>query len=203
MIIFGTRGVTYNHEQGQFHCPSCGPQSFRHKRVRRFFTLYFIPVIPLDLLGEYVECGACRGTYKPEVLQFDPGAGQAAFEAEFHHAMRDVMMLMMLADGHIDDSEVETIQAIYRQLADRELLATTVRNDADRLQGKSVHSVLEPLAGTLNESGKELVIKAAIMVAFADGEFAEEEKQLLGDIAGAIQMTPAHFKGVLASMAEA
>ena len=49
LIIFGTRGVTYSVATGEFHCPSCAiKRGYDHKRVRRFFTLYFIPLIPLD-----------------------------------------------------------------------------------------------------------------------------------------------------------
>jgi hypothetical protein len=69
LIIFGSRSVTGSMGTGSFDCPQCGTNApYEHKRVRRFFTLYFIPLIPLRTLGEYVECGQCRGTYKPEVL---------------------------------------------------------------------------------------------------------------------------------------
>ena len=55
-IIFGTRGVTSKKDRGQFQCPQCGSGcEYVHKSVRRFFTLYFIPVIPLDHLGEIAE----------------------------------------------------------------------------------------------------------------------------------------------------
>lgn len=65
MIIFGTRGITTTPEKGDFHCPSCdATQKYGLKRVRRFFTLYFIPLIPLNKLGEYVECVTCKDTYK-------------------------------------------------------------------------------------------------------------------------------------------
>ena len=48
MIIFGTRGVKSTLSQGQFDCPQCGSnRAYKHKKVTRFFTLYFIPVIPL------------------------------------------------------------------------------------------------------------------------------------------------------------
>jgi hypothetical protein len=70
LIIFGSRSVTGSKGTGSFHCPRCGPdQPYDHKRVRRFFTLYFIPLIPLGTIGEYIECGRCAGTYKPEVLR--------------------------------------------------------------------------------------------------------------------------------------
>ena len=69
MIIFGTQGVTYSKGKGRFSCPSCCcTRPYDHKRVRRFFTLYFIPVIPLDQLEEYVECESCRDTFQLSVL---------------------------------------------------------------------------------------------------------------------------------------
>jgi len=70
LIIFGSRSVTGSKGTGSFDCPRCGTnRPYDHKRVRRFFTLYFIPLIPLSTLGEYIECGGCGGTYKPEVLR--------------------------------------------------------------------------------------------------------------------------------------
>lgn len=70
LIIFGRRTVTGSKGTGTFDCPQCGPaKPYNHRRQRRFFTLYFIPLIPLQTVGEYVECGGCKGTFKPEVLQ--------------------------------------------------------------------------------------------------------------------------------------
>ena len=69
-IIWGTRGVTTSKGSGRFVCPSCGAdRDYTLKQVRRFFTLYFIPIIPLGLLGTYVECRTCGGTFKDSVLE--------------------------------------------------------------------------------------------------------------------------------------
>ncbi len=205
LIIFGTRGVTYSADKGDFDCPICnGHSPYNHKRVRRFFTLYFIPVIPLDLLGEYVECGGCAGTFKPEVLELTAGAGgeQGDFEAEFHHAMKRVMVLMMLADGVIEMSEIQSIQEIYERLAGKQLTEADIRTEAAIAQeeGLNVHDYLGRLLGSLNDAGKEMVVKAAYMVAAADGDIPEEEMQLLRDVGKALEMTDAHFNGVLQSM---
>jgi len=68
-IIFGTKGVTSRIQEGQFHCPNCNSsQPYRHNKVRRFFTLYFIPLIPLGTIGEHVECETCKTIYNPNVL---------------------------------------------------------------------------------------------------------------------------------------
>lgn len=69
LIIWGRKGVTSTESQGTFDCPACGAgKPYEHKKVRSFFTLYFIPLIPMGTRGEYVECGGCGKSWKPEVL---------------------------------------------------------------------------------------------------------------------------------------
>ena len=74
MIIWGTRGRETLVGSGQFFCPQCQcEQSFGHKRISRYFALYFIPLFPIATLGEYIECGACRGEFSMEVLNYSAG----------------------------------------------------------------------------------------------------------------------------------
>jgi tellurite resistance protein len=203
MIIFGTRGVTYSSGKGNFNCPQCRcEQPYNHKRVRRFFTLYFIPLIPFNLHGEYIECGGCKGTFRLEVLDFDPTAGAAEFEAEFHRAIKRVMVEMMLADGAVDEEEVAVIKNVYGRLAGTEISDDDVRKEIVEAETRTrdVAAALVDMAGNLNDNGKEMVVKAAFLVAAADGQFQEEEKELIGAIGQALQMTPAHMNGVIASM---
>ncbi|WP_407933304.1 zinc-ribbon domain-containing protein [Galbibacter pacificus] len=66
MIIFGTRGIKSTIKSGDFNCPRCDTSKpYRHRKVTKFFTLYFIPIIPLGSAGEYVECNHCKGTFIP------------------------------------------------------------------------------------------------------------------------------------------
>ena len=70
LIIFGTRGVRSTMDEGQFYCPQCDGQTrYKHKKVTQFFTLYFIPIIPLGVKGKYVECQSCRNTYIERILE--------------------------------------------------------------------------------------------------------------------------------------
>ncbi|MDF2691958.1 MAG: hypothetical protein K0S65_341 [Labilithrix sp.] len=200
LIIFGTRGVTYSAGRGEFHCPGCdNRRPYDHKRVRRFFTLYFIPIVPLDVLGEYVECQHCRDTYKPDVLSYDPSAGKKRFEAEFHSAVKRVMVLMMMADGRIDAEEVETIRQVFGKLANRDVSQDEVDAEvnAAKAEGRGLRQYLSSVSGNLNDTGKELVVKAAFFVAAADGRVTEEETSLLAELASALEMSPAHFKGAI------
>ncbi len=202
MIIFGTRGVTTTPEKGEFHCPSCNSkQPYGLKRVRRFFTLYFIPVIPLDKLGEYVECRTCKDTYKPVVLQYDPNANAQQVEAEYHTAIKKVMIHMLLADGVIDDSEVETTRDIYSKLTGKDVSTDEIRNEINHIQNtrEDLSKYLTKLQGSLNDEGKEMVVRAAMFVALADGEFHEDEKALVGKVGSDLGMTDAHVFGVMSS----
>jgi len=76
LIIFGRRSTTRVRNRGTFACPRCGTdRTYAHKQVRRWFTLYFIPVIPLGTIGEYLQCESCAGTFKAELAP--PGLPQA------------------------------------------------------------------------------------------------------------------------------
>jgi tellurite resistance protein len=205
MIIFGTRGVTYTAERGDFFCPSCSDgRDYAQKRVRRFFTLYFIPLVPLNVLGEYVECDDCKGTYQLSVLDYDPNAANAAFEAEYARGMKRVMVLMMMVDGDIDDDEISAVRDLYGRVCGGQLSEADVRAeiDAATADGRGVSDFIGSMAGTLNDNGKELVIKAAYAVAAADGVFADEEMELLAEIGQALLLSKAHYRGLLAELGE-
>jgi DnaJ-domain-containing protein 1 len=199
IVIYGTRGMTSVGGMGQFHCPSCGESAYRHKKVRRWFTLFFIPVIPLDLAGEYVECGKCYGTYELAVLSYDPAAEAAQFEAAFHIAIRRTMVKMCLADGVVDPEEVATIREIYSKIAGVELSEDDVREEiAEAMTDtRSVQQYLQAGIGMFNLHAKELILKAAFFVAAADGEFQEEEQKLLNNIGAALQMTKSQYQAVI------
>jgi tellurite resistance protein len=199
-IIFGTRGITYNSGKGTFFCPSCNEyRDYEQKRCRRVFTLYFIPIIPLDLLQEYVECKACKGTYKLEALQYDPAANKEKFKAEFHKAILKVMVAMMLVDGKIEKSEKQLISRVYNNLAGHPLTEFDLIQEMSQVQN-SMHELLKPMTPSLNDYGKEMVIKAAFLTASADGKIDNEEKRLLTEVAAALEMSPSHLNAIIQEM---
>jgi len=202
-IIFGTRGVTTTPDRGTFHCPQCATQrQYATKRVRRFFTLYFIPLIPLDQVAQYVECEGCRGTFNMSVLSFDPQAQHEAFMAEFQIAVRDVLVQTMLADGDISPKEVEAIQVICADIGGFQLTPEAVHTLAEQAttRNESVIDTIRRQAPMLNNNGKEAVIRAAAMVAIADGEFDEREQRFLAALGRTMEMSDAHVHGVVSTV---
>jgi hypothetical protein len=68
MIIWGSKGKEKQVATGTFYCPTCRTdETYSHQRVSKYFTLYFIPVFPMENLGEYVRCLRCSGEFKTEV----------------------------------------------------------------------------------------------------------------------------------------
>jgi tellurite resistance protein len=200
MIIFGTRGITTTPERGNFHCPRCQTtRPYNLKRVRRFFTLYFIPVIPLDKLGEYVECPTCQGTYSPEILTYDPAESNKQLEALFFVAVKHVMIGMLLADGEIDDSEVMVLQEQYAQITGSQITEDDLREEIAvvRAEGRSPVELVQRLAPQLNDNGKEIVLRAAYAIANADGTVGADEQILLEQIGNGLGLTRAHLSGIL------
>jgi zinc-ribbon family len=72
VVIWGSRGKEIELSHGEFYCPACdNKRLYVHKRLAKYFTLYFIPLFQTDNLGEYVECKTCRQQFKPEVLTYE------------------------------------------------------------------------------------------------------------------------------------
>lgn len=204
IIIYGTRGIAWTKGRGQFNCPGCATErAYVHKRVRRFFTLYFIPLIPLDLIGEYVECRTCERTWDEAVLQYRPQLEAASVEAQFQAAMKRVMVLMMLADGVVAEEEVAVICNIYRQLSGTALDRQAIEREiaAARADGRAIDAYLRQAVGTLNDKGKELVMRAAHQVAGADGVIQLQERALLAQIGKALDLSSKRVEGIIAEAA--
>ena len=200
-IIFGWRGVTSTRSRGNFFCPQCGDgSSYNHKSVRRFFTLYFIPVIPLGNLGEYIECAHCQGTFDMSILDYQPGLQRDQIQAKFMIAMKQVMIGMLLADGVIDDAEVTEIQNIFEDLTDVQVTEQDLREEIHVFQerGTDTLQMAREIAELLNDSGKEMVIRAAYRIAASDGVVDPSETAFLDEVAHALNLSRAHFRGILA-----
>lgn len=69
IIIFGSKVRYKTIGAGQFYCPQCqARRDYELRQARNWFSLYFIPVIPLNQLGEFVTCLTCGTNFKKDVL---------------------------------------------------------------------------------------------------------------------------------------
>lgn len=204
MIIFGTRGVKSTKDRGNFNCPQCEQSTpYRHRKVTKFFTLYFIPVIPLGSAGEYVECEGCKGTFVPRVLENAPATDKEEFMAIYEKAIKHSMVLIMLADGVIDDNEKMQVLEIINKFTHNDMSMYQLENYISRVQKEKedVSTYLKKIGASLNEHGKEVIIKCALSVAVADGNVEQSELDLIAMMGQAMEMSSSHIKGIFAEAA--
>ncbi len=200
MIIFGTRGVKSTIKEGQFHCPQCeAQQRYRHRKVTRFFTLYFIPIIPLGQVGEYVECTRCKGTYIPKVLNYRQAQPSAKMLSEYEKAVKHCMVMIMLADGEIDPTEMAMVEMVVNKFSHNKINQAQLAQYVKEVQNnpEDISTYLRRVKSTLNKQAKEYILRCALMVAAADGHIDESEIALIKGMAHTMEMTPAQVNVIL------
>ncbi len=196
--------MTSTAEEGIFYCPECAEKKdYKLKRVRRFFSVFFIPIIPLDKLGEYIECQNCKATFNTKVLSYDPEAEAKALYAQYFDISKLVMIKMMLADGEIDEKEVEQIQSSIKELFDVYLDRATISTEIDHVkQLDNIDEQITNMGAQLSVGDKEKIMKAALSVAFADGNFDESERSEIASLGESLGLSPAHVKGLILEVEE-
>jgi len=204
-FIAGTKGETTTAGRGEFYCPQCKTYTrYLHQQVHQKATVFFVSVANLKLLGEYVECQSCDGTYKMEVLDYNPQDEQKEFESLYRKGIKRVMTIMMLADGKIEDSEISMMKKIYRKVLDDELLDHEIAEEVDlcRQYPMDMEKFVKNLFPYLNEHGREMIFKISYYVAIADNKYSREEEKLLRKIGKMLQLSSAHIKGIIAEIHE-
>ncbi|GAB5525398.1 MAG: zinc-ribbon domain-containing protein [Roseivirga sp.] len=169
--------------------------------MTKFFTLYFIPLIPLGSAGEYVECGSCKGTFIPRVLENHPEKKEE-FMAVYEQAIKHSMVLIMLADGEVDENEMNQVLAIFNKFGNKEIDLAELAEYVKQVEREKedVTTYLKKVAGYLNEHGKETVIKCGLSVAAADGHIDDSEMKMIIEMGKALDMSALHVKGIISEM---
>jgi len=204
LIIFGFRVFYRTVGQGTFHCQRCGgDREYWHKAGRRWFTLFFIPVIPLSKVGEHVRCAVCGTRYRMEELSLPTVAQmQAALPAGMQAA---AIAMLRAGGGSSGPARRRAIDAIRGSgLADYDDAALDADLAAPALPGQPGRE----LAGPLNRLAVQLAVPArewflaeAVRIGLADGTLSDDERHVAREIAAQLGMTPAQARGVI-SMTE-
>jgi transcription elongation factor Elf1 len=189
MIIFGTRTTNPSAGQGIFNCPRCGPQKpYTHKKAKRWFTLYFIPVIPLGTAGEYVECNACGATFDMDALHYDPAAEQA----EMFDRIRRLSVLSMLHAQRYQPENVSALQAALRGLTNDFVQEQVIHQDVQFAQ--QAQAQLEPVfqqqTQDFSADGKMILLQVILCTLAPDKQLAPQDHQVVHRAAASMGVPP-------------
>ena len=186
--------------EGVFFCQVCGgDRHFHRKQGRRWITIFFIPMIPLNNVGdEFVECTTCRNAYRLSVLNQPTSA---ALSESLVGATRSALA-WLLRTSPPGAATVGAALGVLSSAANRPWTEPELQADIAHLDVSGLPDQLATLASVLNDHGREGFLTGCARVAAADGVITDGERALLDNVAGALSMTPAHARGVIAQVAE-
>jgi hypothetical protein len=122
-IIWGSRNRFTDISRGEFFCPNCNRQQwYVHRLVKRWFTLYFVPLFPIETAGEFIECSACNMTFHLDVL-YEKSKRIAPVMSPMDYQMRLLRDRLDLG-GNIEDA----VQDLTRSGLDRQLALEAVKS---------------------------------------------------------------------------
>jgi tellurite resistance protein len=193
-IIYGTKGVTSVVETGDFACPGCGGLQRPYSRVavNRYFTLFFIPLIPLGKAGEYIECRNCGGQFDERALVELQEVVVEKIRVEFIEHVKRLMVLTAIADGPANATEIDAIRATCQELSGEPLSKADVDRELylARLSKGGLADYPRRFKGQLDDEDKQAVMRSIVAIAGADGPIGDDERKLLEELAADMGMEP-------------
>lgn len=199
MILWGSNSKTFAERNGNFYCPECDDyKNYEFRKVKKYFILFFILQFETEDLGEYVECGECKSTFKEDVLKYDPKASDLEIRGLYFSAARDIMISIAMADGKIGNDEFEKIINSFEEITQIKLeksdLLDAIRNI--KMREHSISQISKEIAPYLNDQGKETVLRAAITISKADNFIQDEEINLLHSLSEDLLLPKAYANGI-------
>lgn len=127
----------------------------------------------------------------------------AGSEKYCHQMILKTMVAMAGADGTLDDREIATIQAIYKNatgadVAEEEIMGAS---EARRRASEPIGAEFAGCSDRLHVTEREEMIRAAYLVLLADDRISGEERKRLKDIAAILEISEVHFGAILEDLA--
>ena len=196
ILIWGWKPVSKAIDNGVFYCPNeAGDRHYDLMNAKRWFTVFFLPLIPLDELGQYVECRHCHSQYDTAVLEL-PSTSDVTDRLQAGLRAAIVSVIRSAGPEAAPHASVRALELLEEHAGVR-MSAAELRRDVTYTDVGSMHSALSDVGEVLNEHGKESVLRVASEVAAATGVQDEAVIERLRMIGGQLGMSQAHARGVI------
>lgn len=189
IIIFGTRGRIVNasnYEKLSQACPDCH-SDLELKSLQRWFTLFFIPIFPIQTIDSFYRCSKCNASYKKEARSalLNQSGSNAETVAEvkklFANTLIACMTYMAKIDGEIAKSEESLIKEIIDKFPDykKELSDLNYEISYSNESEEKVHALLRESKDKLSSDAILTLLGQSAKVLAADGKIDKEEEKLM------------------------
>jgi uncharacterized tellurite resistance protein B-like protein len=214
MILIGTFQWASTRLKGVFACPNCeSTEQFRLRASRPFLTLYFIPVLPIGGLSEYVECRRCKTSYEPLILSSrmlpseaanPAGSSSNAAAPAFEDDLLSVLALMMVEDGQVTEEEIRVARRLYENIAEDNLSREDLGHACSvvRMQRLSTMSFLATCSKRRTHEEKLLIVQAMFGVASAEGQISPGRLRALLEARERMELDESEFQRAVDSTSQ-
>lgn len=197
LIVFGFKIRLTTVSSLVFFCPTCGGDRPAARRsARRWFTVFWIPVIPLKRVGEVVECERCH-------TRFDPGVADRPTSADLADVLATavrVLTAMVVRTGDPTDDVMRAAALAHVRGSSPDHDAGTLANDVATVDPALAEQYMGPLDEALEVGGKERLLADLVRVCLAGGTVTADQRRVI-DLAGrGLGLTPAHVTGIVSSV---
>ncbi|MCB0986419.1 MAG: zinc-ribbon domain-containing protein [Acidimicrobiales bacterium] len=197
LLVFGFTVRFTTLAQLQFFCPRCGGDRTGARRAaRRWFTLFWIPLIPMKRLGEIVECETCKTRFDSSVADQPTTADLAAV---LDDAVR-VLTAMIVRTGNITSPALRSaaVTEVARVMAGYD--DSVLTGDIVALDPALAERYVTPLADGLEVAGKERLVSSLVRVALSDDTVTADQRRVIEHVGRGLGLTPAHVTGIVTSV---
>lgn len=164
IILFGTRNITYKKDKGSFYCPHCRETlGYHKKRIRQFFSLFFIPLIPLKLIAEFIECNKCKSTFTLEVLKLKPEDFNKEVVDEEINGLILVILTHMMLKERADDKDINDVCKVYYNITGDGIAFNNVKAIHKQTAGADIPASLKELKFAPESTARKKILKSAFI----------------------------------------
>ncbi len=207
MILIGTMNWTKTIAQGEFHCPNCNTtRQYQRKSFRPFLTLYFIPVIPLGKVGDFVRCRSCRVDFAPEILtqpimKEPPSSQPVAADGKglFEYELLRVMAMVITEDANISATELQTAARVFSTMTEKPVTGNELTRACREVIALRINPerYLTRLSDSLTYDQKLLLIQAMFLVAGCEGSISAKRMDTLIKSGQLLKIDPKEFQTII------
>jgi uncharacterized membrane protein YebE (DUF533 family) len=183
-------------KSGEFYCPDCR-STRKYRTIRRLGIKKILGVIPIPCYYREpgIICVKCGGVFDDIMTHSSPAKTREAFQP----LIKRVMILMMLADGHIGDEEAECVANVFSRVAKTDLSREEIDSEVELIkkEGENLHEYLRKIVPYLSPRRKKEIVESACYIAASDGHLQDEEKQLMEEIVASLNLSSGYYESIL------
>lgn len=195
-ILIGVTEIPLTKRAGVFRCPGCRTlRPYKWRGIRRFLTIYFVPVIPLTEVSEHVRCSICRNQFSPRVLAGGPLSVRLDSNT-VSGAVIVAAMRLVLADGRTTRAEILELQRLIRDRTGIESGTEDIIALRNWVAGDSAPSAADWLmrARAMSDRQCQRAVRDLFQVASADGDLRPLQVLELTELPNRLAITPKRFR---------